>query len=182
MLKKFVFAFVMATIGALGSTLIATAAQTADDVFIDEGDGDFEVSDLPVPTQSAENPPPPPVANDEYADMLSEPPALEEPEKKPEMKPAQKSAPASVKKAVVKAEMPKVKQKKQASKPVNGGKGRFMTTKSPCPLLRQPASESEPLVGIKAPRKIWIEEVDSDWVRAFNSAGEPGYVSRECFE
>ena len=60
--------------------------------------------------------------------------------------------------------------------------GMFANTKENCPMLREPASESEKMITVKADRKIWVEEVDGSWVRAFNKAGEPGYVSKDCFQ
>ena len=60
--------------------------------------------------------------------------------------------------------------------------GMFANTKQACPMLREPASESAKMITVKADRKIWVEEVDGSWVRAFNKAGEPGYVSKDCFQ
>jgi hypothetical protein len=101
------------------------------------------------------------------------------PEEAPMMAPA--AAPEEAPAATPKKEAKKAKVAK-ASKKSSGAKGKFANTKTECPLLREPASESETMVTVKAPRKIWVEEVDASWVRAFNKAGEPGYVSTECFE
>jgi len=60
--------------------------------------------------------------------------------------------------------------------------GTYMTTKMVCPILRAPASESEPMSAVKVPRKIWVEKVDDQWVRAYTKSGEPGYVSTSCLE
>ena len=71
-------------------------------------------------------------------------------------------------------------KKSKASKVASGGK--FMTTKDSCPMMREPASEGSPMIVVKPSRRIWVELVDENWVRGFNKAGEPGYLSKECFQ
>jgi hypothetical protein len=59
--------------------------------------------------------------------------------------------------------------------------GTFLTTAEKCPMMRGPASEGEPMIVVKPSRKIWVEEVDGTWVKAYNKKGEPGYLNRDCF-
>lgn len=153
-------------------------AQTnVDDVFIDEGDGDFdaysivpehlsssvpEVKSKPAETESVvpEAPKPAPVKHAVAA----------EPKKTPK-----KSAQIVEKKSRKPASAPKPRQKPS-------GAGIYVRTKEACPMLRQPASESPTMLTVKASRKLWVEEVNEDWVRAYNKAGEPGYIQRDCLE
>ncbi len=58
--------------------------------------------------------------------------------------------------------------------------GMFVVTQGPCKMSREPASDSEAIITVKASRKIWVENVDDSWVKGFNKAGTPGYISRDC--
>jgi hypothetical protein len=60
--------------------------------------------------------------------------------------------------------------------------GAYMTTTDSCPMMRGPASVGAPMVVVKPAKKIWIEESDPAWVKAYNKAGEPGYLSKDCFK
>lgn len=148
-------------------------AQSPDDVFLDEGDGDF--GSIPIPgTETTSNPEPPSSFSDDS--LIAEPSASESssdsndyeaPKAKPskKVKIAKQPAPAPVRKTVK-----------------NSGGGRFMTTKDSCQMRREPASEGETMITVKPYKKIWVEEVDQGWVRGFNKAGEPGYLNRDCFQ
>jgi len=195
MLKKLIL--ILALIGASSSIALTTPvaqAAGADDVFLDEGDGDFDSLPAPppapapaaapeplAPSAAAEPPPPAPdvpkpdpaISEDLFATdpaPVSEPaaPAAEpEPVKKAEKKPAKKAS--------------KQASKSKKSKGSASG-GHFVKTKDSCPMLREPASTSEQMIVVKPARKIWVEEVDGTWVRAFNKAGDPGYINRDCVE
>jgi hypothetical protein len=73
----------------------------------------------------------------------------------------------------------KVKKAKKAYNKFVGGS--YMTTTDACPMMRGPAAVGEPMTLVKPARKIWTEEGDSQWVKAYNKSGEPGYVSKDCF-
>jgi hypothetical protein len=60
--------------------------------------------------------------------------------------------------------------------------GAYMTTTDSCPMMRGPASVGAPMVVVKPAKKIWVEESDPAWVKAYNKAGEPGYLSKVCFK
>ena len=74
------------------------------------------------------------------------------------------------------------KKKKPSKVASSGGKGRFASTRDACPMMREPASDAEKMTTVRTDIKIWVEEVDESWVRAYNKAGEPGYVSKDCVE
>jgi type IV secretory pathway VirB10-like protein len=141
-------------------------AQADDSIWMDEGDGDFDYVDAGAEAPPVAEPAPqaPPVAKP--APVPAPPVAVETEE--------EVSAPAPKRKAAAPAAA------SARSKASVAGKGRFMTTRESCPLLREPASDRQ-LTVVKGERKIWIEEVDESWVRAYNKAGEPGYISRDCF-
>ncbi len=222
----------------LASTFAVVSARANDDVFLDEGDGDFDsVPALPKPAKAAPAAKPakteskgkkataakpapqkaPASVAAPQAVEVPEPERVEIPPAVDEANPAEAQAEndlptaevvgESTHKTVVddvpaqqnvteqpapaeepkKAASPK-KQAKQAKVPAkkkSGTKlaqGVFVTTKEPCPMTREPASESAPMITVKAQKRIWVEEVDESWVRAFNKAGEPGYISRECVQ
>jgi hypothetical protein len=47
-------------------------------------------------------------------------------------------------------------------------------------MTREPASDSAQMIVVKPSHKIWVENVDPNWVKGFNKAGEAGYISRDC--
>jgi hypothetical protein len=113
----------------------------------------------------------PPVADDSNTTMFQDTPADDE------------SASASEKVADdVKPVKKKSKVKHNAAN-APAGKGQFVTTKEACAMLREPASDEGDKVGTtKANRKIWVENVDENWVKGFNKAGEAGFIKRDCVE
>jgi len=135
------------------------ASTKEDEVFLDMGDGDF--GDMPKPPAqtgpAAESTAP--VENKESPDEESHESL---PAKKPRDYPRSKFT------------------NKSGGKPADPGL--FVTTKVECPMRRQPASDSEQISTTKAPRKIWAQKVDENWVKVFTKKGEPGYLSTECFE
>lgn len=149
-------------------TSMALAEDKADDVFLDEGDGDFDAVPA-VPAGKAETAQP-------AVPAPAQPTAKVKKESAPKAKPAaveaKKEAPAPAKPPAQKAKPAKSAEKKSA--------GIFVTTKSECPMHRAPASDSELMLTVKASKKLWVEEVDQEWVKGFNKAGEAGYISREC--
>ena len=171
-------------------------AANDEDMFLDEGDADFSTMQPASGTEptTADAPPaneaPMPPSNADADDVMSpEPagggsPAFAEPSNEA---PTDEGAPEPTKKAkkakkpVAKAE-PKKKAPKAAAKKAKGGAGMFVVTKDACPMMREPASESEPMITVKPSKKIWVESVDDQWVRGFNKAGEGGYISRDCVE
>lgn len=161
------------------------AQDSLDDVFLDEGDADFDTMPIPPTDKSAaeiEVPQQAPVSSPAAAQVFDE---LEEPHtddagfpavgQEEEVAPA--PAPKPVKKAV-KKKTPKPKRKKAS---ISNSPGRFMVTISDCPMLREPGAEGELMLTVRSSRKIWTEEVDPSWVRAYNKSGEAGYLSRDCF-
>jgi hypothetical protein len=221
----------------LASTFAVASARANDDVFLDEGDGDFDsVPALPKPAKGSAAKPAKNESKSKKAAAakpapqkapasVAAPQAVEVPEpERVEIPPAADEAPVaeaqpaddlptaevvgeSTHKKVVddtpaqqnvteqsapqeepKKAAPPKKQAKQAKAPAKKksamklAQGVFVTTKEPCPMTREPASESAQMITVKAQKRIWVEEVDESWVRAFNKAGEPGYISRECVQ
>ena len=155
------------------------AAKSADDVFIDEGDNDFELSlDASAPPaksaatkKSVAKKPEAPVKVDE---QKPEPPSVPPPA--PE-KTAAVEMPAPVEEAKSK---PAAVATQKKSGPAKTARGVYVTTKEDCTMTREPASASVKMLTVKASRKLWVEEVDASWVKAFNKAGEPGFINRDC--
>ena len=140
--------------------------------------GPGSLDDLEAAAASTASEPAAPVEMSEPA-----PAQVAAPEEAPMMEATPEAAPESAPvEAPKKAPKNSKKSKVAKAEKKSGAKGKFANTKTECPLLREPASDSEKMIVVKAPRKIWVEEVDGSWVRAFNKAGEPGYVSTECFE
>lgn len=176
-------------------------AANDEDVFLDEGDSDFSAM-APDAGGSADAGTPPkdeapmPPSNADADVMTPEPadggsPAFAAPSEDssgedasmPAAKPEKKAKKA---KKTAAAEPKKAKKAKPAavakkSKKSSGG-GMFVVTRDSCPMMREPASEGEPMITVKPSKKIWVEKVDEQWVRGFNKAGEPGYISKDCVD
>jgi hypothetical protein len=195
MFKSKMFAtmtLVFAAAAVLSTMSIARTAfaEGASDVFMDEGDGDFD--SMPAP----------PAAEEPKADVpkVAEPrPAVKEEPQQDEMPmlvddgaapaatPAPTEDPAQPAEAKPKKEKkPAAAKKKKATAAKDGtsvkAAGQFVTTKDACPMMRSPASTGETMLTVKASKKIWVEDAGDGWVKAFNKAGEPGYVSKDCVE
>jgi len=67
-----------------------------------------------------------------------------------------------------------------SAKPTKG-KGHFAWTTGNCKLQRAPASEKS-MGETSASRKIWVEDVDTEWVKVWNKAGEEAFLSRDCLK
>jgi outer membrane biosynthesis protein TonB len=201
MLATMTLVFAIAAMLSTLSIARTAYAEGASDVFMDEGDGDFD--SMPAPPAAtapvAEAPPKveaPPKA-EPVAPKVAEPrPAIKpEPEAdnitmltddaaQPSATPAPTEDPAQPKEAKPKKEKKSKKKKATASTEDTSVKaaGQFVTTKEPCPMMRSPASTGETMLTVKASKKIWVEDAGDGWVKAFNKAGEPGYVSKECVQ
>jgi outer membrane biosynthesis protein TonB len=166
--------------------IAASAHGADDDVFLDEGNGDFDQMPIapaqqPVAEQQEPAPPVPEQAPSEPVPMLAEEPAtmpgMEQPST--EEAPVKKSSPKKEKKAkVARSEAPAPKKTKSAS----SGGGKFVVTKDACPMMRSPASTAETMLTVKPSKKIWVEQAEDGWVKGFNKAGEAGYISTDCVE
>jgi hypothetical protein len=195
MLKSKLFAtltLVFAAVAILSTMSIArTAFAAGDDVFMDEGDGDFDSMPAPAPQDEA-----PAQQEDASVPKIAEPrpaaPAVEDSEEIPMLTddsaaPAATPAPTEDSAQPEAAKPKKHTKKKTATKSASndGGfkaAGQFVVTKDACPMMRSPASTGETMLTVKAAKKIWVEDAGDGWVRAFNKAGEPGYVSKDCVE
>ena len=234
------------------SPLKALGAGKADDVFVDEGDGDFDSAPVPKkqtfsktdkavsPKEKAATPPPMPAveAAAPVAPARAEAPTAtdvvvpekeltEAPSASPETgkevsddTPALKETPQAATEAATEAatgapsnQLPSVPapsaaapmglpkkvhaqkdsqkdSQKQASestphqhhKMTKKEAGIYVVTNGPCTMNRAPASESEAMITVKPSKKIWVQEVDDKWLRAFNKAGEAGYIARDCVQ
>ncbi|RYZ68791.1 MAG: hypothetical protein EOP05_15830 [Proteobacteria bacterium] len=189
----------MKTRTALTTLICALAFSVAahgadDDVFLDEGNGDFD--QMPISQPVAEEPAAAPAqAPSEPMPMLTEE-AGQEPSQMPGMDSAPVQEPAKpVKKAkkekvakveeapVEQTEAPAPKAKKTAKKASGAGAGgKFVTTKEACPMMRSPASTAETMLTVKPARKIWVEKAGDGWVKGWNKAGEEGFISTDCVE
>jgi hypothetical protein len=72
--------------------------------------------------------------------------------------------------------------KKHVAKAGSKSSGKFVVTKSECKMMRSPASEGEPMIVVKAEKKIWVENVDQNWVKGFNKAGDAGFIAKDCVQ
>ena len=199
-------------------TLARTAFAAGDDVFMDEGDGDFDSMPAP-PTAATEAP----AKKESVAvkkveaprEQAVEVPAAAEPMPMLAEDPAATPAPAAPDDSAKPVEPKKKKSAKkkkekvaEAAAPVEDvaggsapmstdtsseaaapaptkhkaskGGGMFVTTKEACPMMRSPTTTGESMLTVKASKKIWVEDAGDGWVKAFNKAGEPGYVSKDC--
>lgn len=191
------------TIGV--SAIRAQAVEKKEDsVFFDEGDGDFD----PVPSASQTKPVSRPAESTDAA-VGSSPEAgaggESAPDEKNHERPAHNPKIGKKSKKTLKQEPAHGADTEigepsanfetgnknasnaggQAAKKAKAGKGDagiFVTTKAVCPIRREPASESQPISKTRATRKIWVQKVDEQWVRAFVKSGEAGYISTDCLE
>lgn len=167
---------------------LGESGEKTDSVFLDEGDGDFDKTPiLPNQGDSALTTQPG-TDGDSTEKTVSNATAKTTQTKKDKMKNGKdaKVQKNSVNKnsGVVKtqATLPHKKQKLPKD-PQSESKdpGVYVTTKESCPMTRQPASESEVLLRVKPAKKIWAQKVEGGkWYRAFNKAGEPGYIEEGC--
>jgi hypothetical protein len=194
MFKSKVFAtltLVFAAAAILSTMSIARTAfaEGASDVFLDEGDGDFDAMPAPAPEEAQKSvevkkaPEPRPAVQEDV--QLDEMPMLVDESAQPAATPAPTEDPAQPTEAKPKKEK-KPAKKKKATASTDGtsvkAAGQFVTTKDACPMMRSPASTGETMLTVKAQKKIWVEDAGDGWVKAFNKAGEPGYVSKDCVE
>lgn len=205
MSKSKLFASLTLLFAALAILTTMTVARSAyaagDDVFMDEGDGDFDA--MPAPPK--ENAPhheetavpkvaaPQPAMNTEDA-VHEEIPQLTDDSSAAQPAPApteEVAKPATDVKPKADKKKKKAKEKtaqvetpaptEAAAAPV-AAKGQFVTTKDACPMMRSPASTGETMLTVKASKKIWVEDAGDGYWRAFNKAGEPGYVAKDCVQ
>lgn len=171
-------------------TLAHPAFAAGDDVFMDEGDGDFDA----VPTAPAAEPQvkvdkaPAPRAADPVVEpaqdvpMLSDDSAAPAPAAPTEDPAAPVAAQPKEKKAKKKKAEKKAAKTAAAAPAASGSGGSFVVTKEACPMMRSPASTGETMLTVKASKKIWVEDAGEGWVKGFNKAGEPGYISKDCVQ
>jgi cytoskeletal protein RodZ len=193
------FTLVMAAVAVLTVMTLARTAFAADDVFMDEGDGDFDSMPAQAPAPVAqvpakENTAVPKIAAPRPAapelDSSDQIPLLTDDSSQPAATPAPTEDPSAPAAAEPKAKKASKKKKAAAKKaaatassderPAAKSAGSFVTTKEACPMMRSPASTGETMLTVKASKKIWVEDAGEGWVKAYNKAGEPGYVSKEC--
>ena len=160
------------TISLLATTVtfVPTHAFAEDeDVFIDEGDGDFDVMPIPPPEQAAQEKPAP---KKEAKKAVVQAPAETDEELADEAaQVAREEVPPPPQKAK------KVAAKKAAPA---GGKGLFVRTTDSCPMFRSPASEGEQMFVVKASKKIWVERAGDGWYNGWDKNGNEGYISADC--
>jgi hypothetical protein len=227
MFKTLVKSALFAVAFAIVITPTSKAFASGDDVFVDEGDGDFDSTPIPaakpatmaheevkheaapvVPVVQTNEPSPDELAapvqatNDtpsshddkDYADQTDR-------KKKKKKKKHAAVADVGTDDAVPTApahvdndshdEQPAVNHSEHHAdhhavthnehhKAAHAGGGMFVVTKSACPMTREPASDSAQMIVVKPSHKIWVENVDPNWVKGFNKAGEAGYISRDC--
>lgn len=138
-------------------------ADQGNDVFVDEGDGDFETMPLPV----AERGEVLPIKKSNIETTSSR--------KLEVIKAKQNKQKTVVKQKDVVGAMASVKNRKTQPG------GIYVTTNTECPMTRTPASEGEEMIVVKPAKKIWVQKVKGGkWFRAFNKSGEPGYIQSSC--
>lgn len=196
--------------------VLSTNVFAEDDVFVDEGDGDFDTMpaapqtepSAPVAQQPAAPAPDMSAVEEELATPTiveekaepAAPAASTEPAASSEdlfadedttpaaaevAKPAKiekKMATQKVVKKTVKAAKPEKKvAAKSKSKFTKKGKGYFAFTNGTCKLKRAPAS-TKSLGETAASKKIWVEDVDTKWVKVWNRDGKEAFLSRDCLK
>ncbi|MCM2281956.1 MAG: hypothetical protein NDI61_08940 [Bdellovibrionaceae bacterium] len=131
--------------------------------------------DVPPPTEPAKVAQPAPEPEED--DSVDEP----APQAKPKAKVQQaKKAKEPVEKVTEKvAAKPKAKSAKTSRKVAS--KEGFRTTKAECEMHKSAAADSPVLITVAASRKLWVEEHNEEWVKAFRKTGH-GFISRDCFE
>jgi len=175
-------------------TLVRTAhAEGTDDVFMDEGDGDFDAA------PSAKKAPKLAVEPAKEAAPVAAPVIVDTPEApllvddqatpaaaSPTDDPAAPAAAAPKEKRAKKKALKKKRAEKTASHTEDSGPaatgGSFVVTKEACPMMRTPASTGEPMLTIKPSKKIWVEQAGDGWVKGWNKAGEAGYIAKACVQ
>lgn len=166
------------------------AAESSDDVFLDEGDSDFDP--LPIPS-----------ADERAVDGFAETPSAEEPDSKSQVsakKEKQETFETPMQRELFSDEpvaeglhkdktsedtkSARTSKKEAAAKNKRGAAsaGQFLVTKTSCPMLKDPKEGSQAMLTVSPGRKLWVENAETGWVRGFNRAGEPGYINRNCFE
>ncbi len=179
-LKKFAS---LAMVCALAVSASAFGAD--DDVFLDEGNGDFDqmpiAPEQPAVAEQPQAAPAPEAAPAEPMPMLAE-----EPESMPGMEtPAVAETPkkkAKKEKVARQEEPPPAPRAKKTAKKSVAAAGQFVVTKDSCPMMRSPASTSETMLTVKPARKIWVEDAGQGWVKGWNKAGEEGFIAKDCVE
>lgn len=185
------------------SSLISFAvAEEIDDVFLDDGgmiDEPPGVPGEPVALPETDSEPGADVAEPAFADEAApaEPSADEMmDEAAPAAPPSQPAkAPKAPKTAKVERKAEKKAEEKAAKKAVaakaskgsksparkTASKEGFRTTTTSCEMHASPASASPVVLTVPGSKKLWIEEHDESWVKAFRKKGH-GFLSRDCFE
>lgn len=162
-------------------------AEEIDDVFLDDGgmidEPPADAGDAPPVAKEEPSPEPvplPAVAQDE--------PSLEEPgELEPvpvpvakEKKPVKQDKPVKVVKAEPKKAAPKPGKSAKNSRKTASKEG-FRTTAAECKMHQAASASSPVLLTVAGAKKLWVEEHNDGWVKAFRKSGH-GYLSRDCFD
>ena len=189
----------------LGIVSIITLARTshaegAGDVFMDEGDGDFDAvpSAKKAPKIAAEpvHEAAPVAVPAGIADIVDTPeaPLLVDDQAAPAAKSPtdDPAAPAAAvpreKKAKKKSPKKRKAEKTAANTAANTDDapsatgGSFVVTKEACPMMRTPASTGEPMLTVKPSKKIWVEQAGDGWVKGWSKSGEAGYIAKDCVQ
>jgi cytoskeletal protein RodZ len=159
-------------------TLTPRQAWAGDDVFVDEGEGDFE--SLPVTSTTT------PANKAEIQDALdvptvAAPPAPAKSAAKSAAKTEKVSAKSVVKAEPVIAPVEKVVEVKPAQKVRQpASTGMYVATTKSCPITPAMDATAEPLSFTKFPRKIWVERADGGWYKVHTKSGDTGYLAPEC--
>lgn len=186
------FALAAVVLTSVGSVSVF-AVENVDSVFIDEGDGDFEI--LPAQktesqgfaqreqadsaeagkdqsSQAGEDAPKSgsPVAASELKRTASKTPKIvaRVKEKRELMKPARELA------AIPKPSVPK------EGKPMKLAVGLYGIVKDACPMRKEKDQEANVMLTLRVGKRIWVERIDEEWVRGYNKAREPGYIRSTC--
>jgi hypothetical protein len=183
-IKRIFFGWLFVSSAILAAYSILSAWTASDalaaDVFIDEGEDDFE---KPTPVDS-----PGDVTSEEVAQVQ---PTLSGEDGDGVPKGSIKKATESVKNKVKSAKVIKATKTVKASKAsmkrsrqvANAGSsvGRFLKTTRDCAMESAPGAGD--VVGrSKSKRKLWVEDAgDSGYWKVYSKSGQAGYLSRSCF-
>ncbi len=192
--------------------VVSTSVFAEDDVFVDEGDGDFDTS-MPAPakTEEKKTEPAAPVAQkaEPAPDMsvveeeLATPTIVEEKtdapvptnedifaDEEPETKPVVKED-KPVKKAVEKKVATKKVVEKKVAKAAPKAKKVAKASKkgkgyfawtADTCKLQRAPASTKSLGETAASKKIWVEDYDEKFVKVWNKAGEEAFLARECLK
>lgn len=149
------------------SIQVVQATPASDEIFLDEGDGDFEAT-------------PKVVQGDASAANEAKPVAIESAPVKPAAAKSDVAKKTEAKKTEAKSQVSKnIKPETTPRKPASSA-GAFIRTTKECPLLSEPSESASQLSSVRAAKKVWSEKVSRNWYKVYVAGGTAAYLSDGC--